>query len=144
MKKEKIVYTYGVFDLFHGGHIELLKEAKELGDKLVVGIFSDEVAESFKRKPIINLQERMKIVANSRYVDEVVSQDEFLPDKNLLKIKPDILAKGEGAGWVEGKEIPGDKTMKMLGGRIVMLKYHPGISTSQIIKICQERRNIIC
>lgn len=134
-KNKKIVYTYGVFDLFHGGHIDLLKEAKALGDKLIVGLFTDEVAENFKRKPIMNLEQRIKIVRHIVYVDEVIIQDELRPDKNILRIKPHILAKGPGAGWNEGDdEIPGAAAAKKVGCKIVKLNYHQGISTSDIIK----------
>ena len=134
-KNKKVVYTYGVFDLFHGGHIDLLKEAKALGDKLIVGLFTDEVAENFKRRPIMNLEHRMKILRHIIHVDEVIIQDELLPDKNILRIKPHILAKGPGAGWNEtGKKIPGAETAKKIGCEIVRLNYHPGISTSDLIK----------
>jgi len=130
----KIVYTYGVFDLFHRGHAELLKEAKALGDVLVVGVFTDGVAESFKRKPVIGHKDRMAVVASLRYVDRVVPLNQLAPDESLKRLKPHVLAKGPGAGWGEKNEIPGAATMKKLGGKVVKLKYHNGISTSDIIK----------
>ncbi len=134
-----IVYTYGVFDLFHRGHVELLRDARKLGDKLVLGLFTDEVAESFKRKPIISLQDRIGVLITCKYVDEVVVQDTLEPDGNILKIKPHILAKGPGAGWQEGNEgIPGEKAIKKVGGKIIILDYHEGISTSGIIKYIQS------
>ena len=99
MKQKQItIYTYGVFDLFHKGHVELLRDAKALGDKLVVGIFTDKVAQSFKRKPIISYENRNVVVAACKYVDQVVKQSTLTPDDNLFSIKPDILAKGPGAG----------------------------------------------
>ena len=135
MEKNKItVYTYGVFDLFHRGHIELLEEAKALGDELVVGVFSDDVAASFKRKPVIGLEDRIHMLKHCVFVDKVFVQKDLSPDKILRKIKPHILAKGPGAGWETGKEVPGEKTIKKIGGKVVRLGYHDGISTSQIIK----------
>lgn len=136
---EKIVYTYGVFDLFHSGHVALLEEAKALGDMLIVGVFTDEVATKFKREPVIPFKHRKAIIEAIKCVDQVVAQDALPPDKNLKKIKPHILAKGPGAGWGEGsKKIPGEKTMKELGGMVIVMDYHDGISTSQIIKKIKE------
>lgn len=134
-REKKVVYTYGVFDLFHSGHVELLREAKKLGDRLVVGLFTDEVATGFKRMPVIDFVNRKKVLESCVFTDEVISQDELLPDKNILQIKPHILAKGPGAGWDEqGEKIPGEDTIKSIGGKVVRLAYHDGISTSEIIK----------
>ena len=90
-KKETVVYTYGVFDLLHVGHLQLLQEAKALGTKLIVGLFTDEVSKGFKRQPIIPLDQRIEMLKALRFVDEVVSQDELAPDTNLKKYKPDIV-----------------------------------------------------
>lgn len=139
----KIVYTYGVFDLFHSGHVQLLREAKALGDKLIVGIFTDDVAEGFKRRPIIPHEDRKIIIEALSFVDEVVSQHELHPDKNILMLRPHILAKGPGAGWEEGDDaIPGQKTMESLGGIVMKLPYHHGISTSQIIEKLQRSASL--
>lgn len=134
----KIVYTYGVFDLFHSGHVQLLKEAKALGDRLIVGIFTDEVAEGFKRRPVVPYEDRRTVVEALAFVDEVVMQDELRPDKNILLLKPHILAKGPGAGWDEREgKAPGTDAMESLGGQVIKLPYHHGISTSQIIEKLQ-------
>src|SRR3989344_5626696 len=119
-KEQKItrVYTYGVFDLFHSGHIELLKEAKKLGDYLIVGLFTDEVAKGFKREPVIPLQHRKKMLEHCIFVDKVVEQSELQPDKNIMRLKPHILAKGPGAGWEEDNDkIPGEKAILSAGGK---------------------------
>lgn len=133
-RKQTTVYTYGVFDLFHRGHVELLREARALGKKLIVGIFTDEVSGGFKREPVVGYKDRVAVVAACKYVDQVVEQRSLLPDDNLRLLKPDILAKGPGAGWEEGERTPGEKVMNEIGGKVVKLSYHVGISTSYIIE----------
>lgn len=129
------VYTYGVFDLFHGGHVDLLQEARSLGDRLVVGLFTDKVSTGFKREPIIPFSYRKKVLEKCIFVDKVITQKELQPDKNILKLKPQILAKGPGAGWEpKNKSTPGEDAIKRVGGKVVRLSYHKGISTSDIIK----------
>lgn len=131
----KIVYTYGVFDLLHSGHVRLLRKAKGLGDQLVVGLFTDKVAKSFKREPVISFHHRKKVLEHLIMVDKVIAQTELSPDKNILKVVPHILAKGPGAGWdAKTSNVPGEKSIRKVGGTIVRLPYHHGISTSEIIK----------
>jgi glycerol-3-phosphate cytidylyltransferase len=120
-----IVYTYGVFDLLHYGHIRSLKQARALGDELVVGVFTDEVAESFKRKPILTLRERMIMLSELGYT--VVIQDEFNPIKNATDCNADLIAKGEGASFGKFAE-------DGCGINCKLLNYTEGISTSEIIK----------
>lgn len=136
MSQKKTVYTYGVFDLFHSGHVALLKEAKALGDYLVVGLFTDEAAEGFKRKPVISWEDRRAVLEACKYVDEVIAQHALEPDENIRNVKPHILAKGPGAGWGEDGEggIPGHEAIVEIGGEAIRLGYHHGISTSQILK----------
>lgn len=130
-----LVYTYGVFDLFHVGHLKLLREARALGSGIVVGVYTDDVAKAFKRKPVIPFEQRMEIVESIFEVDEVMAQREFNPDHNIEAIKADILAKGPGAGWEpEADKVPGQVTIELRGGRVVRLPYHAGVSTSAIIE----------
>lgn len=131
-KKKTIVYTYGVFDLLHSGHIALLEEARALGDYLVVGVFTDEVAEGFKRRPVLGENERLEIVKNLKIVDSAMLQDDFSPKKNIVSLKPDIVTKGPGAGWEKGN-FP-----KFDGVKSILLDYHPGTSTSGLIKKIKE------
>ncbi len=94
--REIIVFTNGIFDLLHVGHINLLEFAKSLGDKLIVGINSDNAARKLKgeNRPINNEQDRKKILESLKMVDEVIIFDD-IKTKNLLReIKPDILVKG--------------------------------------------------
>lgn len=134
-KRRTVVYTYGVFDLFHSGHVQLLKKAKKLGDRLVVGLFTDKVVTAFKREPVISFEHRKVILEHLTMVDIVIPQNKLLPDANILRVRPHILAKGPGAGWDDGLEtVPGEKSIRKVGGKIVRLPYHHGISTSEIIK----------
>ena len=119
MKNEIKVYTYGVFDLLHIGHIKSLKLAKRYG-RLTVGVFSDRVAESFKRKPIIPEDQRMAMIKELKCVDEVVLLDKLVPDVKEYN----VIAKGEGAGY-EKRKFPITK---------VLLPYHKDNSTTQIIE----------
>jgi len=139
MNKEtgETVYTYGVFDLLHYGHLQELEKASKLGDKLIVGVFTDEVVANFKRKPIIPQEQRRALLAGLTCVSEAVLQDEFAPDKNILKIRPHIIAKGPGAGWTKDSS-PCDEIAQQIGAKIVILPYHPGVSTSEIIKRIKE------
>jgi ethanolamine-phosphate cytidylyltransferase len=78
-EKEKIiVYVDGVFDLFHAGHIQFLKKAKSLGTYLIVGVISDEACQSYKRKPIIDLNNRIIMVENIKIVDKVVTKSPLI------------------------------------------------------------------
>jgi glycerol-3-phosphate cytidylyltransferase len=121
------VYTYGVWDLFHYGHLMVLKQAEKLGE-LTVGVFSDRVAEGFKRKPIMNQKERVQILKALGY--KTIIQDSFYPEIKGI----DIIAKGEGAGWSK-ENIPQFENKKS-----VLLNYTKGISTSQIMKRIWDRR----
>lgn len=78
------VYVDMVGDLFHAGHVELLRAAKARGDWLIVGVLSDETAASYKRRPIMSLAERVAVVEACRYVDEVVADAPFRVDEEFL------------------------------------------------------------
>ena len=127
----KIIYTWGVFDLLHVGHIKLLEDAKALGDYLIVGVFTDEVAKSFKRKPIIPFKQRIKMLRALKIVNFVVPQKTLQP---TIEKKDWIFAKGPGATWEKNYRQIGKK----FGARTVLLKYHKGASTTDIIKRCKK------
>jgi len=124
------VYTYGVFDLLHIGHIKSLKQAKKHGEFLIVGVFTDKVAKSFKRKPIINEKIRKMTIEELGIADLVVYQREKSPIKNIESYKIDVVAKGKGAGFEYMSEFPCKK---------VNLKYCDLISTSYIIRKIRRR-----
>ena len=120
------VFTYGVFDLPHFGHLRVLKAARALGDELVIGVFTDQVASGFKRRPVMNHYERLRFL-NELGWGKVISLHTLKPTERVLK-GIDIVAKAEGAGW-EPREIPRFKHAKS-----ILLPYTQGISTSEIIK----------
>ena len=98
---KKVYVCFGT-DIIHNGHIEILKRAAELGE-VIVGVLTDEVIASYKRYPVINLEQRMEIISTIKYVSEVVVQDELDYTKNLRNIKPDYVVHGED--WKVGYQV---------------------------------------
>ena len=93
---EKIVITYGTFDLFHVGHVRLLKRLSLLGDKLIVGISSDEFNEKKGKKSFFSYSERAEILSSCKYVDEVFAEHNWAQKKDdILKYKATIFAMGD-------------------------------------------------
>lgn len=126
------VYTYAVADLLHKGHRLAFKQAKALGDYLIVGILTDEATAEYKRWPIIPFQERMEAVADLRYVDEVVQQDSLDPCENVSKYKPDILTHSHSAN----EKFPGNDVegfAEKMGIKLVRTEYYLGLSTTDLI-----------
>jgi len=96
MKKYKIGYTTGVFDLFHIGHLNILKNAKEMCEYLIVGVSTDELVKSYKNKsPVIPFEERVRIVQAIRYVDEVIPQIERNKIDAYNKLKFNVMFVGD-------------------------------------------------
>jgi len=131
MTETKIVFTSMVADLFHYGHLELLRRCKHLGDFLVVGIIKDqEVLRYKKRLPIIPFEQRLEIIKQIKFVDQVLPQDTRDGTENLKILgKVDFLVRGDDA--VLKEEV---KTILSLGGEFVHLKRTPSISTTEIIE----------
>lgn len=96
MKKEKIVLTYGTFDMFHIGHLKLLQRLKALGDKLIVGVSSDEFNELKGKKTLIPFEQRALIVENLKCVDMVISENNWEQKiEDIKKYNIDIFAMGD-------------------------------------------------
>ena len=131
-KKPVIVFTNGCFDIIHSGHLDLLKEAKSYGDKLIVGLNSDKSISKLKGpdRPIISQSERKKILSALKFVDEVVIFNEENPLKLIKKLKPNILVKG--ADYTK-EQVIGGKFVESYGGQIKLVKLTKGKSTSNII-----------
>lgn len=128
----KIVFTNGCFDLVHPGHVDLLQRARSLGDRLVVGINSDESVRRTKgsRRPIVDQEARKAVLLGLGSVDEVVIYDELTPQRIIEEIAPDVLVKG--GDWPES-EIVGAEFVRSRGGEVYSLPLVDGYSTSKIV-----------
>lgn len=139
-KKEnkKVVFTNGVFDILHSGHIDYLIKSKSLGDILIVGINSDSSVHRIKgeKRPIISERERAFIISSLKPVDYVTLFDEDTPQILIEDIIPDILVKG--ADWALDK-IVGKDIVEKNGGRVQTIEFINNQSTSQIIKLILDR-----
>ncbi len=128
-----LVFTNGVFDLLHVGHVRYLAEARALGDLLLVALNSDRTVRELKGegRPITNENERAEILAALRQVDYVTIFDEISPRALIAKLLPDVLVKG---GDYNLDEIHGREEVAAAGGRVVSLPFIEGASTSAIIE----------
>lgn len=139
MNKYKIGYTTGVFDLFHIGHLNILRRAKEQCDYLIVGVSTDDVVYNYKhKKPIIPYEERYEIVSAIRYVDEVVPQTSM--DKMEAYKKYKFNALFHGSDW-QGTDMYNKivSEFKSVGVDVVFLPHTDGISSTDIKKSIDKR-----
>lgn len=128
----KVVFTNGVFDLLHPGHIRYLQQARALGDVLIVGVNADASVRRNKGsdRPLTRDVERAEILAALASVDAVVIFDEDTPDAIIKAVQPDVLVKG--ADWAADR-IVGRDTVEARGGRVVRMPVEQGYSTSSIV-----------
>jgi len=128
-----LVFTNGVFDILHVGHVRYLSEARALGDALVVAINSDRSVGELKGtdRPLMTENERAEILAALRAVDYVTTFDEVSPRSLIARLLPDVLVKG---GDYSLDQIHGREEVEAAGGRVVSLPFVEGFSTSQIIE----------
>ena len=141
MKKRSIIgYTSGVFDLFHVGHVRILKKDKSLCDRLIVAVSSDNLVKKYKNKyPIISQKERIEVVKNNKYVDYVITQNSLNKFLSWKKLKYDIMFVGDD--WYAKKKWKDmDKDFKKLGVKIIYLPYTKGTSSTKINKILNTFR----
>jgi len=131
--RKTLVFTNGVFDLLHVGHVRYLAAARALGDALVVAVNSDRTVRELKGdgRPITNENERAEILAALRQVDYVTIFDDASPRSLIAKLLPDVLVKG---GDYALDEIHGREEVEAAGGRVVSLPFVDGASTSAIIE----------
>jgi len=129
----KVVFTNGVFDLLHPGHIRYLRDARRLGDVLIVGLNSDRSVRANKgpERPITPEAERAEILGALDCVDAVAIFDEETPADIIRRIQPDVLVKG--ADWGPDNII-GRDTVEARGGRVVRMDLSPGFSTTELIR----------
>lgn len=140
---ESIVMTNGCFDILHAGHITYLEQAKALGDRLIVAVNDDASVARLKgsSRPINPLQERMTVLAALRAVDWVVAFSDDTPAQIISRILPNVLVKG---GDYKADEIVGAACVKSYGGRIEILDFVEGCSTSRMIERIKKNTAIHC
>lgn len=129
--EKKIVFTNGCFDLVHPGHIDYLANAADLGDKLIIGLNSDQSTKDIKgpARPITDENSRSLVLASFSFVDAVVLFDEETPLELIKLVNPDILVKG--ADYTIDQIVGSDFVIQN-GGAVKTLEYLPGYSTSLI------------
>lgn len=134
----RVVFTNGCFDILHVGHTRYLRDARELGDLLVVGLNSDESVRRLKgpERPIQCEQDRAEVLASLGAVDYVVVFTEDTPRDLIEKVDPDVLVKG--GDWPVEK-IEGAKFVLAKGGEVKSLPFHPGHSTTSLIERIDKR-----
>jgi len=130
---ERIVFTNGVFDLLHAGHVRYLRQARALGDALIVGLNSDRSVRDNKGpgRPLTPEAERAEILEALTFVDAVVIFDDETPLDLITALQPDVLVKG--ADWAEDAVV-GRDIIERRGGRVVRVPLEPGRSTTAIIR----------
>ncbi len=135
---KKVVFTNGVFDLIHSGHVDYLVKAKEMGDVLILALNTDSSVKRIKgnKRPILEQNERAFIVSNLKPVDYVTFFEEDTPAEIINDLIPDVLVKG--ADWAIDK-IVGRKVVEANGGEVKNIKFINEQSTSNIINIIKER-----
>ena len=135
---QKLVFTNGVFDILHVGHVRYLEQARSLGDALVVAINNDASVRALKGagRPLINQGERAEILAALRAVNYVSVFDDVSPRSLIADLLPDVLVKG---GDYSLAEIHGREEVEVAGGRVVSLPFVKDVSSSGIIDRMKNR-----
>ena len=133
-----LVFTNGVFDLLHVGHVRYLASARALGDALVVAINSDSTVRALKGdgRPVVSELERAEVLAALRQVTYVTVFDDISPRSLIAELLPDVLVKGGDYGL---DEIHGREEVEAAGGKVVSLPFVEGASTSAIIERMKRR-----
>lgn len=136
-----LCFTNGVFDLLHPGHVQYLEEVRALGDHLVVGLNSDASVRRLKgpRRPIQDEWARARILLGLRSVDAVIRFEEDTPLRLITELQPDLLAKG---GDYTPETVVGRQVVEARGGRVVILPFLPGHSTTLLETRIREGRGV--
>ncbi len=130
---KKVVFTNGCFDLLHVGHVRYLQQARKLGDKLIVGLNSDQSVKRLKgeSRPVVSEDHRKEILLALSCVDEVHLFEEDTPLNLILSLRPNILVKG---GDYDISTIVGAKEVMSWGGEVKALNFHEGFSSTDLIE----------
>ena len=133
MKKKKIVFTNGCFDILHKGHVTYLRRARKLGNYLVVGLNSDASVRKIKGagRPVNNERDRARVLSELRCVDRVILFHEDTPEKLIHKIRPDVLVKG--GDWKK-KNVIGASFVESYGGCVRLVPFVKGFSTTGLLR----------
>ena len=133
-----VVFTIGVFDLLHPGHVRYLQEARRLGDTLIVGVNSDRSVRANKGpdRPVIPEAERAEVLSSLGCVDLAVVFDEDTPGARISRVQPDVLV--QGADW-DADSIVGRDVVEARGGRVVRVTPAEGFSTTRLIERTRAR-----
>jgi len=132
-KGERVVFTNGCFDILHLGHVDYLEKARNLGDRLVVGLNTDSSVSRFKGadRPVQDQNSRARVISSLQFVDMVVLFDEDTPKELISSLVPDVLVKGSD---YLAENIVGADVVKRAGGEVTTLDFIPGYSTSKVIE----------
>ncbi|MCF1428516.1 MAG: bifunctional D-glycero-beta-D-manno-heptose-7-phosphate kinase/D-glycero-beta-D-manno-heptose 1-phosphate adenylyltransferase HldE [Shewanella sp.] len=139
LRDEKVVMTNGCFDILHAGHVSYLKEARKLGDRLIVAVNDDDSVRRLKGegRPVNQVERRMAVLAGLAAVDWVVPFSEDTPQRIIARLLPDLLVKG---GDYRVDEIAGGAEVMAAGGEVKVLNFEEGISTTAIIQNIMSRQ----
>jgi len=140
---EVVVFTNGCFDLLHPGHLHVIREASQLGDRLVVALNTDASVSRLKgpHRPLLPFHIRAELVAALRWVDAVTGFDEDTPEALIRLLIPDVLVKG---GDYRPEDVVGREWVEQNGGRVVVVPLREGFGTTRLIherlvpRICHE------
>ena len=131
---KKVVFSTIVGDLFHYGHLQLLENAKKLGDYHICGVQTNKAIKEYRKEPISNFKERRAVISNLKCVDKVVPQDSNDPTNNLRQIHLEFpeaeIILVHGTNW---KDIPGSEYIKKIGGKVIKFPYYNRLSDFNII-----------
>ncbi len=133
-------YTTGVYDLFHIGHMNLLRNAKAMCDKLIVGVTSDELVKYKNKKAVIPFEERIEIIKGIKYVDAVIPQESMDKFEIWEKVKFDVMFVGDDWYHTEKWEQI-QKKINSVGVRIIYFPYTKGTSSTLINEVLLKIRN---
>jgi D-beta-D-heptose 7-phosphate kinase/D-beta-D-heptose 1-phosphate adenosyltransferase len=136
-RTDVVVFTNGCFDLLHRGHVEYLNAARALGDRLVVGLNTDASVRRLKgaSRPVVGEADRAFVLAGLECVDAVTLFDEDTPAQLIAALLPDVLVKG---GDYRPEAVVGRETVEAAGGRLVLIPFVAGHSTSSILQRIQQ------
>lgn len=130
---KRIVFTNGCFDILHRGHLECLRQAKKLGDALVVGVNTDASVRRLKGegRPYVGEEDRVALLLGLEPVDYVCKFHEDTPLELIRELRPDILVKGED---YRASEVVGATDVRSWGGEVRLIRLVPGVSTTEIVR----------